>query len=85
MQEKRKDERRNDLSKDGLRVVLDDPEAIEYSFDELLEVFIEDCQYRNLREHTIKYYRSELTTFRNILNEQGLYLSSYEITNEIIK
>ncbi|WP_230199336.1 tyrosine-type recombinase/integrase [Oceanobacillus kimchii] len=33
----------------------------------------------------MKYYRSELTTFRKILNEQGLNLSPYEITNEIIK
>ncbi|MCU9602107.1 tyrosine-type recombinase/integrase [Pallidibacillus thermolactis] len=84
-QELRKSERRGDLSKDELRFVLDNPAEIEYSFDELLEAFIEDCEFRNLREHTIKFYRSELTTFKNILHEQGLDTSPYEITNEIIK
>lgn len=84
-QDKRKSERRGDLTKDELRVVLD-PADIDYTLVELLEVFIEDCEYRNLREHTIKYYRSELTTFRNILIMQGLEdISPYEITNEIIK
>lgn len=84
-QEKRKGERRGDLTKAELRVVLD-PADIEYTFDELLEVFIEDCEYRNLREHTIKYYRIEITTFKNILNEQGLGdISPYDISNEIIK
>ncbi|MDL4840324.1 tyrosine-type recombinase/integrase [Aquibacillus rhizosphaerae] len=85
VQENRKGERRGDLSKDELRVVIDDPEAIEYSFDELLDVFIEDCEYRNLREHTIKYYKSELTTFKKILYDQGLEVSPYNITNEVIK
>jgi len=84
-QEIRKSERRGDLNKDELRFVLDNPADIEYTFDELLEVFIEDCKFRNLREHTIKYYRSELTTFKNILHEQGLEITPYEISNEIIK
>jgi len=61
-QEKRKSERRGDLTKEELRFVLDEPTDIEYTLDELQEVFIEDCEFRNLREHTMKYFRSELTS-----------------------
>lgn len=49
-----------------------------YTLNEFIELFIEDCELRNLREHTIKYYRNELKAFRNLLLAK-------EITGEIIK
>ena len=54
LQRKSKRERRGELSREELLLISDDIVEIEYTFDELLEIFIEDCKLRNLREHTIK-------------------------------
>ncbi|BDG30902.1 hypothetical protein PthBH41_06140 [Parageobacillus thermoglucosidasius] len=51
----------------------------------MLEIFIEDCELRNLREHTIKYYRSELNAFVKLLKEQEIELRVSEWTGETIK
>ncbi len=40
---------------------------------------------RNIREHTIRYYRNELTTFRRILEEQEITTTPGEITQAIIQ
>lgn len=63
LQRKSKRGRRGELSRGELLLISDDNTEIEYTFEELLEIFIEDCELRNLREHTIKYYRSELNAF----------------------
>ncbi|AST00834.1 recombinase XerD [Geobacillus sp. T6] len=66
-------------------LISDGNTEIEYTFDELLEIFIEDCELRNLREHTIKYYRSELNAFVKLLKEQEIELRVSEWTGETIK
>ncbi|KAF0993967.1 Tyrosine recombinase XerD [Geobacillus sp. TFV-3] len=66
-------------------LISDDNTEIEYTFEELLEIFIEDCKLRNLREHTIKYYRSELNAFVKLLKEQKIELRVSEWTGETIK
>ncbi|ADU95375.1 integrase domain protein SAM domain protein [Geobacillus sp. Y412MC52] len=66
-------------------LISDDIREIEYTFEELLEIFIEDCELRNLREHTIKYYRSELNAFVKLLKEQEIELRVSEWTGETIK
>ncbi|WP_306572680.1 site-specific integrase [Bacillus sp. AFS031507] len=53
-------------------------------FNDALDLFIKDSEIRNLREHTIKYYRNELTTFRKILVEQSVTTYPVEITKDII-
>jgi len=85
LQRKSKRGRRGELSREELLLISDDIGGIEYTFDELLEIFIEDCELRNLREHTIKYYRSELNAFVKLLKEQGIELRVSEWTGETIK
>ncbi|WP_031212194.1 tyrosine-type recombinase/integrase [Geobacillus thermopakistaniensis] len=77
--------RRGELSREELLLISDDNAEIEYTFEELLEIFIEDCELRNLREHTIKYYRSELNAFIKLLKEQEIELRVSKWTGETIK
>lgn len=85
LQRKSKRGRRGELSREELLLISDDNAEIEYTFEELLEIFIEDCELRNLREHTIKYYRSELNAFVKLLKEQEIELRVSEWTGETIK
>ncbi|OXB90075.1 recombinase XerD [Geobacillus thermocatenulatus] len=85
MQRNSKRRRRGELSREELLLISDGNTEIEYTFDELLEIFIEDCELRNLREHTIKYYRSELNAFVKLLKEQEIELRVSEWTGETIK
>jgi integrase/recombinase XerD len=85
LQKNSKSERRGELSREELMLITDDIVEIEYTFEELLEIFIEDCELRNLREHTIKYYRSELNAFIKLLKEQEIELRVNEWTGETIK
>ncbi|MFS1516104.1 tyrosine-type recombinase/integrase [Bacillus sp. SCS-151] len=54
-------------------------------FDDAVELFIKDGKIRNLREHTIKYYLNELTTFKKLLIEQKITTYPGEITPDIIR
>lgn len=65
--------------------ILNDVVEVSYTLDELVQKFIDDCELRNLRSHTIKFYRSELSTFQHLLTEQGLDFSPADITTDIIK
>ncbi|KYD23925.1 tyrosine-type recombinase/integrase [Parageobacillus toebii] len=84
LQRKSRRGRRGELSREELLLISDDNTEIEYTFEELLEIFIEDCELRNLREHTI-YYRSELNAFIKLLKEQEIELRVSEWTGETIK
>lgn len=53
MQEKNKRGRRDELSHEEL-MILSGVVEVDYSYDDLLEKFIDDCEMRNLREYTIK-------------------------------
>ncbi len=77
--------RRNELSSKQLAQLRGTIRSDKYEFDELLELFLDDCNLRNLRDHTIKYYRNELTTFRKILEAQDITTKPAEITADIIK
>jgi integrase/recombinase XerD len=76
--------RTNDLSTEDLTKLRGSLRSDYLDFDDALALFIRDGETRNLREHSIKYYRSELTTFRNILVEQAVTTYPGEITKEII-
>jgi integrase/recombinase XerD len=75
--------RSNQLTKQELDKVFDTRELL--TFEEALELFLKDCSIRNLREHTIKYYRNELRTFLKLLNAQSLDLKPNEVTPTHIK
>ncbi|MFB6469605.1 integrase [Cytobacillus sp. Hz8] len=85
MQEKSKSERRGELSKEEIRLISNDFSEMNYSLDDLIEIFIEDCELRNLREHTLKYYRNELNAFKNLLRELRIPLLTNEISGDVIK
>ncbi|WP_282035021.1 tyrosine-type recombinase/integrase [Metabacillus indicus] len=55
------------------------------SYDEALKIFLNDCELRNLREHTIKYYRSELSVAYKYLRDQEIDSNPTLITEEHIK
>jgi integrase/recombinase XerD len=51
--------RNNELNIEELKVVQKDNTTGILTLSEAVELFIEDCTVRSLREHTIKYYRNE--------------------------
>nr|WP_238458108.1 tyrosine-type recombinase/integrase [Alkalihalobacterium alkalinitrilicum] len=57
----------------------------EIDFEEALKLFLEDCEIRNLRAHTTKYYKNELSAFYKILREQEIDPAPHKIRNEHIK
>lgn len=60
-------------------------QVVTEDFDTSLNAFLRDCKVRNLSEHTIKYYRNELLSFRSILEAQDLPTDPDKITLKIIK
>ncbi len=83
-QEEGKRGRRDELSREELMILGDEVE-VDYTFDDLLKIFLDDCELRNLREHSIKYYRSELSAFRNLMQNQDVDLIVREWTGDTIK
>lgn len=59
--------RNNQLTTDEVSILKGSIRLDYLDFEDALELFIRDGEIRNLREHTIKYYRNELTNFRNML------------------
>ncbi|MDC3413979.1 tyrosine-type recombinase/integrase [Terrihalobacillus insolitus] len=55
------------------------------SFDHLFHLFVRDCKLRNLSEHTIQYYRNELTKFMKKLEKEGYETQPSKITKEDIE
>jgi integrase/recombinase XerD len=54
-------------------------------FDAALHSFLKDRKLRNLSEHTLKYYRNELTAFRDILEAQDLPTAPGKITLKLLR
>jgi integrase/recombinase XerD len=77
--------RRNELSTKELSQLRGTIRADSYEFDELLALFIDDGEIRNLRDHTLKFYRSELTSFRKLLEAQDIETIPARITPENVK
>ncbi|MBV7509687.1 tyrosine-type recombinase/integrase [Bacillus sp. sid0103] len=76
--------RTNALSTEDLTKLRGSLRSDYLDFNDALELFIKDGEIRNLREHTIKYYRNELTTFQKLLVEQSVTTYPGEITKDII-
>lgn len=55
------------------------------SFDEALHVFLRDCKLRNLSEHTLTYYNTELKWFRKLLEKQGISPNPSDVTIEVVQ
>ncbi|HDR8018737.1 TPA: tyrosine-type recombinase/integrase [Bacillus cereus] len=77
--------RNNDLNVKELAVIHDSVQLDVLDYKTALHLFLNDCELRNLRDHTIRYYRSELTTFYKLLMDQSVSTNPTEITSEVIK
>lgn len=80
--------RNNTLSDAELSIVHKKKQSYVDSFKEALELFEKDCDLRNLRPYTIKYYKSEISAFLSHLSEQGIdieILKPTNVTEEFIK
>ncbi|MBR7798293.1 tyrosine-type recombinase/integrase [Agaribacter marinus] len=77
--------RSNNLNVQELDMITETPKKKHIPFGEALERFLDDCEIRNLRSHTIKFYRNELGHFYKILKEQGIDTAPNNVTSEIIK
>ncbi|MCA0992964.1 tyrosine-type recombinase/integrase [Pseudalkalibacillus hwajinpoensis] len=73
--------RQNALSESELAILHQKKRKYVESFKDALELFEKDCDLRNLRPYTIKYYRNEISAFLNQLSEQGFKLSVLKPTN----
>jgi integrase/recombinase XerD len=77
--------RNNKLSKRVDGVILNQSTMIGGDLKECLDLFVQDCIIRNLSEHTIKSYKSELNSYRKILEEQEVDPAPSKITSKIIR
>lgn len=73
--------RKNALSEDELSIVTKRKQSYVEEFKEAVELFEKDCNLRNLRPYTIKYYRNEISAFLTHLSEQGIDLTVLKPTN----
>lgn len=75
--------RSNNLSTVELSKVSKKARSIDYQTS--VELFMEDCELRNLRPYTIKYYLNELKSYERYLQEQDINPDPNEVTEEVIK
>ncbi len=73
------------MSPQELATLHNDFSLIQISFQDSLELFLDDCNIRNLRPYTINYYRNELNVYYKHLREQEIDTSPSKITTNIIK
>nr|WP_273123944.1 site-specific integrase [Bacillus weihaiensis] len=64
--------RKNNLNERELSLVRKSSKSYVESFKEALNLFVDDCELRNLRPFTIRYYQNEIHAFLNQLEKQGI-------------
>jgi integrase/recombinase XerD len=80
--------RKNELNQREIRIMETKVKTYVESFAAALDLFLKDCEIRNLRPHTIRYYQNEIHACLNQLREQGINvetLSPVLVTQEHIK
>ncbi|TXC89882.1 tyrosine-type recombinase/integrase [Metabacillus litoralis] len=80
--------RTNVLNEIELSVLEKETKSYVETFNVAIDLFIKDCDLRNLRPHTVKYYLNEFNAFLNQLRGQGIdttLLKPYNVTEEHIK
>ncbi|CAH0290065.1 Tyrosine recombinase XerC [Peribacillus simplex] len=77
--------RNNDLATEDISKLRGSMRSDFLDFDDALALFLKDGEIRNIREHTIRYYRNELSSFRRILEDQDVTTYPGEITKDIIQ
>ncbi|MFM9532387.1 tyrosine-type recombinase/integrase [Lysinibacillus sp. IITD104] len=80
--------RKNVLNEAELSIVSHEKQSYLETFKEAFDLFEKDCDIRNLRPYTIKFYRNEISAFLTHLSEQGIDLTTLkpsDVTEEYIK
>ncbi|MCY7861605.1 tyrosine-type recombinase/integrase [Bacillus haynesii] len=80
--------RKNNLNDRELSIVRKSEKSYVETFKEAIDLFVTDCDLRNLRPFTIRYYQNEIQAFLNQLEEQGIdtnQLKPYNVTEEHIQ
>ncbi|OHR72161.1 recombinase XerD [Bacillus sp. HMSC76G11] len=80
--------RKNNLNDRELSIVRKSEKSYAETFKAAMQLFVDDCDLRNLRPFTIKYYQNEIQAFLNQLEEQGIdtrELKPYNVTEEHIQ
>jgi integrase/recombinase XerD len=76
--------RNNQLSHSEMKQVASDIPDERFDFMGLLDLFLQDCNLRNLRSHTITYYQNELISFRKSLDAMNIDSIPSKITSDHI-
>ncbi|MFC7320067.1 tyrosine-type recombinase/integrase [Halobacillus campisalis] len=77
--------RKNTLDEKELAILESETKSYVESFQEAINLFVQDCELRNLRPHTVKYYTNEFSAFLNNLRDQEIdtqLLKPYNFTEE---
>jgi integrase/recombinase XerD len=80
--------RKNVLDESELAIIEKKCKSYVETFRDAIDLFVKDCELRNLRPFTIKYYLNEFQAFLNTLTEQEIdvtVLKPYKLTEEHIK
>ncbi|MFE8695966.1 tyrosine-type recombinase/integrase [Cytobacillus sp. FJAT-53684] len=80
--------RKNALDKSELTIMKKETKSYVETFEEAINLFVKDCELRNLRPFTIQYYFNEYKAFLNHLSDQGIDISvlkPFNVTEEHIK
>lgn len=80
--------RKNVLDESELAIVKKETKSYVESFEEAINLFMKDCELRNLRPFTVQYYLNEFKAFLSQLSQQGIditILKPYNVTEEHIK
>lgn len=80
--------RKNNLNERELSIVRKSSKSYVESFNEAIQLFLDDCDLRNLSPFTIKYYQNKIHAFLNHLEEQDIVtakLSQCNVTEEMIQ
>jgi integrase/recombinase XerD len=86
--ENRMARRKNVLDDRELAILEKETKTYVETFKDAIELFIKDCELRNLRPHTIQFYMNEFKAFLNQLGDQGIKvteLKPYNFTEEHAK
>ncbi|MGX6444254.1 tyrosine-type recombinase/integrase [Neobacillus sp. K501] len=80
--------RKNVLDESELAIIEKKSKVYVETFKDAIDLFVKDCELRNLRPFTIKYYLNEFQAFLNSLTVQEInvtVLKPYKVTEEHIK
>ncbi|CRK82996.1 site-specific integrase/recombinase [Neobacillus massiliamazoniensis] len=61
--------RSNILDEEELAIISKKTKVYVETFEDAINLFLKDFEIRNLRPHTLKFYRSEINTFLSYLKE----------------